>query len=113
MSQATSDSPSGRGSIENTYDNRAEHLAAQESQRSDDQVSDSQEPKDREFTTFVKLMYRKLPQELIDNVEYWLYETAFCPGYLYPDRQQKKTHKVLPLAERNKHRRKTRPLDLE
>lgn len=35
-------------------------------------------------------MYRKLPQELIDNVEYWLYETALCPGYLYPHRQQKK-----------------------
>ncbi|KAI4223004.1 MAG: hypothetical protein L6R36_005738 [Xanthoria steineri] len=58
--------------------------------------SHTQEPKDHEFDTFVNLMYRKLPQELIDNIEYWLYETAFCPGYLYPHRQQKKHSKCCP-----------------
>lgn len=56
----------------------------------DPQESDAQESKDREFDNFVNLMYRKLPQELVDNVEYWLYETAFCSGYLYPHRRQKK-----------------------
>ncbi|KAI4281725.1 MAG: hypothetical protein L6R38_003475 [Xanthoria sp. 2 TBL-2021] len=60
-----------------------------DNQDPDNQKSDAQQPKDQEFDTFVELIYRKLPQELIDNVEYWLFETVFCPGCLYPHRQQK------------------------
>ncbi|KAI4224110.1 MAG: hypothetical protein L6R40_008473 [Gallowayella cf. fulva] len=30
----------------------------------------------------VNLMYRKLPQELVDLIEYWMYEMAFCPGVI-------------------------------
>ncbi|KAL8787209.1 MAG: hypothetical protein Q9213_002320 [Squamulea squamosa] len=30
------------------------------------------------------MMLRKLPQELVDMVEEWIYEISFCPGYLYP-----------------------------
>ncbi|KAL8648368.1 MAG: hypothetical protein Q9226_006022 [Calogaya cf. arnoldii] len=55
-------------------------------QISDNQEFDNQapEPHDHEFDKLIKLMDHKLPQELIDNVEYWLYELVFCPGYLYP-----------------------------
>ncbi|KAL8767559.1 MAG: hypothetical protein Q9209_005976 [Squamulea sp. 1 TL-2023] len=30
------------------------------------------------------MMLRKLPQELVDMVEEWVYEISFCPGYIYP-----------------------------
>ncbi|KAL8736512.1 MAG: hypothetical protein Q9166_000304 [cf. Caloplaca sp. 2 TL-2023] len=30
------------------------------------------------------MMLKRLPQELVDMVEDWLYEIAFCPGFVYP-----------------------------
>ncbi|KAL8736497.1 MAG: hypothetical protein Q9166_000289 [cf. Caloplaca sp. 2 TL-2023] len=39
---------------------------------------------DKDHTRLVTSMYEKLPQELVDLVEYWLYETAFCPGIVRP-----------------------------
>ncbi|KAL8672305.1 MAG: hypothetical protein Q9168_003221 [Polycauliona sp. 1 TL-2023] len=37
-----------------------------------------------ETDDLLRLFHEKLPQEMKDEVEYWLYEIAFCPGRLYP-----------------------------
>ncbi|KAL8736496.1 MAG: hypothetical protein Q9166_000288 [cf. Caloplaca sp. 2 TL-2023] len=37
-----------------------------------------------QFSRLVDLMYKKLPQELIDMIEHWTYEILFCPGFIYP-----------------------------
>lgn len=34
-----------------------------------------------------KLMHEKFPQELVDLVEYWLYEVIFCPRYIHSQRR--------------------------
>ncbi|KAL8976115.1 MAG: hypothetical protein Q9205_007817, partial [Flavoplaca limonia] len=55
----------------------------------DHQVTDQKQPNNQSFDEFIELFHQKLPQEVIDGVEYWLYEMAFCPDYLYPHRQRR------------------------
>ncbi|KAL8890073.1 MAG: hypothetical protein Q9215_002754 [Flavoplaca cf. flavocitrina] len=55
----------------------------------DHHVTDQKQPNNQSFDKFIELFHQKLPQEVIDGVEYWLYEMAFCPGYLYPHRQRR------------------------
>lgn len=31
-------------------------------------------------------MYKKCPQEVVDHIQYWLFEIVFCPGHLYINR---------------------------
>ncbi|KAL9631795.1 MAG: hypothetical protein Q9204_004067 [Flavoplaca sp. TL-2023a] len=55
----------------------------------DHHVTDPEKPNNQSFDDFIELFRQKLPQEVIDEVEYWLYEMVFCPGYLYLHRQQR------------------------
>ncbi|KAL8846868.1 MAG: hypothetical protein Q9221_008067 [Calogaya cf. arnoldii] len=99
MAQATSDRPPHVRSTGSMNDKTADYSPADEARKSDkqefdnqapnnhehnNQEPDNQTPNDQDFDNLINLMYQNLPQELIDNVEYWLYEIVFCPGYLYP-----------------------------
>ncbi|KAL8928620.1 MAG: hypothetical protein Q9172_000835 [Xanthocarpia lactea] len=36
------------------------------------------------YNQLVRLMYAKLPQELLDKLVEWVFEIAFCPGFVFP-----------------------------
>ena len=55
----------------------------------DHHVTNQKKPNKQSFDDFIELFRQKLPQEVIDEVGYWLYKMAFFPGYLYPNRQQR------------------------
>ncbi|KAL9631796.1 MAG: hypothetical protein Q9204_004068, partial [Flavoplaca sp. TL-2023a] len=46
-------------------------------------VAEAAKADDASFEDFVKLMHKKMPLEIIKDIEEWLYEIVFCPGYLY------------------------------
>ncbi|KAI4234947.1 MAG: hypothetical protein L6R40_006615, partial [Gallowayella cf. fulva] len=49
-----------------------------------------------DFERFVELMYGKLPPELIDQIEEFVYEMVFCPGYISEDRSYKGSKNARP-----------------
>lgn len=46
-------------------------------------MAETSKADDPSFEDFVKLMHKKMPPEIIKDIEEWLYEIIFCPGYLY------------------------------
>ncbi|KAL8838333.1 MAG: hypothetical protein Q9176_005144 [Flavoplaca citrina] len=46
-------------------------------------VAEAAKADEPSFENFVKLMHKKMPPEIIKDIEEWLWEIVFCPGYLY------------------------------
>lgn len=40
----------------------------------------------QDYADLVSLTYKKCPQEVVDHIQYCLFEIVFCPGYLYINR---------------------------
>ncbi|KAL8647011.1 MAG: hypothetical protein Q9226_006609 [Calogaya cf. arnoldii] len=50
---------------------------------------------DAEYDKLITLMYVKLPQELLDKIKHMLFESAFCPGFVFPHQQSSSTDTIL------------------
>lgn len=40
----------------------------------------------QDYSNLVSLMHKTCPQEIIDHIQYWLFEILFCPGHLFTSR---------------------------
>ncbi|KAL8750992.1 MAG: hypothetical protein Q9199_006718 [Rusavskia elegans] len=49
---------------------------------------------DAEYASLVTMMYAKLPQELLDKIVDILFESAFCPGVVFPHQKISSTDTV-------------------